>query len=69
MKKNVGRADRAGRFILGVLVLAAGAWTGSYWGLLGLVPLLTGSLSFCPLYSIVGLSTCPAKGPDSDVMT
>jgi hypothetical protein len=69
MKKNVGRADRAGRFILGVLILSAGAWTGSYWGLLGLVPLFTGAISFCPLYSLVGLSTCPMKPRDPDVMT
>ncbi len=31
----------------------------SYWGLLGLVPLATGLLGSCPLYSILGINTCP----------
>jgi hypothetical protein len=33
-----------------------------YWGLVGLVPLLTGLMNFCPLYTVLGLNTCPVKG-------
>ena len=33
-----------------------------YWGLVGLVLLLTGLMNFCPLYTVLGLNTCPVKG-------
>lgn len=59
MKANVGGIDRILRIVLGLAVLGAGAYFKSYWGLIGFVPLLTGLIRFCPLYPIVGLSTCP----------
>ncbi|HEY0968058.1 MAG TPA: DUF2892 domain-containing protein [Opitutaceae bacterium] len=59
MKANVGGIDRILRIALGLALLGSAAYFKSYWGLIGLVPLLTGILSFCPLYPLIGLSTCP----------
>lgn len=64
-KTNVGGIDRILRIVLGLGLLAAfvldreASWRGLY--LIGIVPLLTGLLSTCPLYSLLGLSTCPLK--------
>ncbi len=64
-KTNVGGIDRAIRIIAGLVLLAlffmypAASWR--YWTLIGIIPLATGLLSTCPLYSILGMSTCPAK--------
>ena len=66
MKSNVGMVDKAVRIVLGLgllslLVLLDG--NARWLGLIGIVPLVTGSLGYCPLYSILGLSTCSAKAP------
>jgi len=60
MKTNVGGIDRTLR-ILGGLALIGAAVTGSVgvWGYIGIVPLLTGALGTCPLYTVLGFSTCP----------
>ena len=64
-KKNVGTIDRAVRIIVGIALLAAffiysdASWR--YWTLIGIVPLLTGLFGSCALYSLIGVSTCPAK--------
>ncbi len=65
LKTNVGSADRIVRIIAGVVLLALfflypdASWR--YWALIGIIPLATGLMSSCPLYSILGLSTCPVK--------
>lgn len=56
---NEGSFDRAVRIIVGLVVLSLTV-TGSPWGLLGLVPLVTGIVGFCPLYRVAGIRTCPA---------
>ena len=57
---NVGSVDRALRALLGLAVLAL-AFTGprTPWGYIGLLPLLTAAVGFCPLYAVAGISTCP----------
>lgn len=67
MKKNMGTADRIIRVILAI-IFAALYFTGTITGTLGLVLvilggvfLLTSLVSFCPLYTIVGLKTCSTK--------
>jgi hypothetical protein len=67
MKKNMGNADRVIRLMLAA-IFAVLYFTGTVPGTLGLVLvilggvfLLTSLISFCPLYSIVGLNTCPTK--------
>jgi hypothetical protein len=63
-KTNVGNIDRILRIVIG-LVLIALVFVGPQtpWGWIGLIPLATGLLRTCPLYSLIGLSTCPAKRP------
>ena len=62
MKSNVGGIDRILRVVVG-LVLIALTLTGTIgaWGWIGVVPLLTAALGFCPLYTVLGFSTCPMK--------
>jgi Protein of unknown function (DUF2892) len=57
MLKNVGSADRNIRIGLGIAIFIAGVAMQSWWGLVGLLPLLTAGLNFCPLYTILGIST------------
>lgn len=61
MKKNMGSADRVIRGILGVAILAAGYYYKSWFGLIGLVPLATAFISWCPAYLPFGISTSRAK--------
>ncbi|MCB1458581.1 MAG: DUF2892 domain-containing protein [Nitratireductor sp.] len=64
-KTNEGSIDRGLRILVGLALLAAffvypeASWR--YWTLIGVVPLVTGLLGSCPLYSILGISTCPVK--------
>lgn len=58
MQCNVGKTDRSIRIALGITILAIGMIVGSWWGLVGLVPLVTGVLRWCPLYASLSLSTC-----------
>lgn len=64
MKANVGGIDKALRVGVGVVLLAAVLFVEGplrWWGLVGLVPLLTGLFGFCPLYTLLGLNTCPLE--------
>jgi len=64
MQANVGGIDRILRIVVGIAVLALFfvlEGNARYWALVGLVPLLTGLFSTCPLYSIIGVNTCPMK--------
>jgi len=61
MTRNVGGLDRVLRLVAGVALLALGYFGPlGWWGLVGLVPLGTAVIGFCPLYPLLGLSTCPA---------
>lgn len=62
MKTNVGSVDRTLRIITGLALLGAGYYFKNWWGLVGLVPLMTGVIRFCPAYLPFGLSTCPNDG-------
>jgi hypothetical protein len=62
MKQNIGSIDRFVRIAIGIALLALillVEGNARWWGLVGLVPLLTGIAGTCPLYSMLGLSTCP----------
>ena len=58
-KTNVGSADRAIRIVIG-LVLIALVFVGpkTPWGWIGVIPLATGFLRTCPLYTLLGIRTC-----------
>jgi hypothetical protein len=63
MTTNVGGIDRVLRIVAGVVLLALGAFGPlGWWGLIGLVPLGTALIGFCPVYPLLGINTCPAKG-------
>jgi Inner membrane protein YgaP-like, transmembrane domain len=55
--RNMGLADRIIRTVIGVAVIAVGVAFHSWWGLLAAVPLVTAAVGFCPLYSLLGIST------------
>lgn len=61
MTANVGTVDRILRFSLGLTLLAVGYYYKSWWGLVGLLPVLTATVRFCPAYVPFGLSTCAVK--------
>lgn len=59
-KTNVGSVDRLLRIVVGIALIAL-VFVGpkTPWGWIGIVPLATGLLRTCPLYSLTGLNTCP----------
>jgi O-antigen ligase len=62
MKCNSGGIDRALRVIVGLLLIAlAATGTVGVWGWIGVVPLLTGVIGFCPAYTLLGMNTCSTK--------
>lgn len=62
MTANVGAWDRALRIILGLALLSlVFAGPKSLWGLVGLVPLMTGLAGVCPAYCVIGASTCARR--------
>ena len=67
MTANVGLIDRMARIAAGLILIAYAipvgfTHTGWNWvGWIGVVPLLTALFGFCPLYTLLGISTCPAK--------
>jgi DUF2892 family protein len=60
--KNEHGVDRGIRVVLGIALLSLTFFgPKTYWGLVGAVPLLTGLIGSCPLYSVFGISTCRMK--------
>lgn len=59
MPRNEGTIDRALRVLIGLVLLSL-VFVGpqTLWGLVGVVPLLTGLLGSCPVYTLLGLRTC-----------
>ena len=62
MKANVGGIDRMARIVIGLVLIALAVMdTIGVWGWIGVVPLLTGLTRWCPLYPLLGISSCPLK--------
>jgi hypothetical protein len=64
MTPNVGGIDRTLRIVAGLALLSLFfllEGNARYWGLIGIVPILTGFFRFCPVYPLLGISTCPMK--------
>lgn len=62
MTINEGTADRIVRVIAGLVILSL-AFIGpkTAWGYVGLIPIATGLVGYCPAYSLLGINTCPSK--------
>jgi hypothetical protein len=59
MNKNIGGIDRIARIIAGIVLIAlAATGTVGWWAWIGVVPLLTAILSWCPAYTLLGFRTC-----------
>ncbi|MBU2491818.1 MAG: DUF2892 domain-containing protein [Bacteroidetes bacterium] len=58
MKINVGSTDRILRIIAGSAIVAAGFIFQTWWGVIGVIPIITGFVKTCPAYLPFGLSTC-----------
>lgn len=62
MKLNVGGIDRILRIVVGIVLIGlAATGTVGWWGWLGVIPLATGLFRFCPMYRLLGMSTCPVQ--------
>ena len=58
MKCNVGKIDKIVRIVLGLAIIAVGVYFKSWWGAVGLIPIVTAGCGNCPLYTPFGISTC-----------
>jgi len=63
MTKNMGAIDRGLRAIVGIVLIAlAASGTVGLWGYIGVVPLLTAAIGWCPAYLPFGIKTCKTRG-------
>lgn len=66
MKKNIGSTDMIIRLVLGLFIVSLIFWgPKTLWGLIGLVPIITGLIGYCPLYPLLGINTCRVKQKES----
>ncbi len=64
--KNVGSADKIARLVVGaLLILLALLEQIGAWGWIGIVPIATALLGWCPAYTLFGIKTCPTGNPPS----
>ncbi len=61
MKTNVGGIDKILRILAGIALVAWALMGGPVWAWIGVVPLATGLLGWCPAYTLFGMNTCPLK--------
>lgn len=61
MKANVGSVDRILRVVAGLGLIGWALMGGPVWAWIGIVPLATAAVGFCPLYPLIGLNTCGMK--------
>lgn len=58
MNKNLGKIDRSLRVVIGIVIIALGLFYSSWLGAIGIVPILTALIGWCPLYCPLKISTC-----------
>lgn len=61
MKINVGGIDKILRIVVGLALIAWALMGGPVWAWVGVVPLATGAIGWCPAYNLFGLNTCPTR--------
>lgn len=59
MKANVGGIDKILRIVVGIALIAWALMGGPVWAWIGILPLVTGTLGWCPAYTLIGLNTWP----------
>jgi hypothetical protein len=65
MTQNSGGIDKILRIVAGIALIALTVMgVLPVWGYIGIVPLATGLMGWCPLYTVLGINTCPMKKPD-----
>jgi len=69
MTPNIGNMDRILRVVAGVAIIVLGIVYGSWWGVIGVLPLLTALIRWCPPYAILGISTCRAESAEDGATT
>ena len=57
MKANIGKSDKVIRLVLGTVIILLGIYLKSWWGIIGVVPIITALLNFCPVWKLLGIST------------
>ncbi len=63
MKRNIGSVDRIVRIVAGVVIGLAGIYFNSWFGLIGLIPIATAFIGWCPLYCPLKISTQKSESP------
>ena len=58
MKCNVGKKEKLIRIVAGIVIIFLGLYYRSWWGLIGIFPIITGMIGYCPVSDILGVSTC-----------
>jgi hypothetical protein len=67
MTCNVGKTDRIIRIVVGVVLIAVAVVFAQPWAYIGIIPLVTGVVKFCPLYTLLKVNTsCENKNEDKD---
>jgi hypothetical protein len=62
MKKNIGGIERIVRVVVGVFIISLAFWgLKTSWAYLGIIPIATGFIGWCPPYALLGISTCKVK--------
>lgn len=61
MKKNMGTTDKTIRIVIGLFLIVLGIFGSKIWIIIGLLPLITGLVNYCPLYTLLGISTSKEK--------
>lgn len=61
MKTNVGGMDKIVRILAGIALIAWALMGGQVWAWIGVVPLATGLMGWCPAYTLFGMNTCPLQ--------
>lgn len=61
MTKNIGKVDKVARIVVGVIFIVLGMMTGSWLGIIGIIPIATAVLNWCPFYTLLNMNTCNDK--------
>ena len=59
--KNIGSIDKILRIITGLAIMGAGYYFKNWWGVVGIIPVITALLGWCPAYTLLGIKTCSTK--------